>query len=138
VTLDKPEGGEKVSLGASYTISWRASDADSAKLFYAVSYSGDGGQSWTPLAIDLEQNSYIWDTYQLPLGNNYKVKVVASDGFNTGESQSASVFAVAEEQNDTNYLLPILVVSVVAVVIAVVLTVIIIKRKRGVHTTLES
>jgi len=36
----------------------------------------------------------VWDTGGYPAGNNYRAKVLATDGFNTGEDLSDASFSV--------------------------------------------
>jgi len=94
VNLTFPNGAEILEAGLNYTITWDASDLDGDTLTYTLACSSDGGQNWSPLAIDLEGNSYVWNTSYLQKGTDYLVKVVATDGVNTGEDVSNSTFTV--------------------------------------------
>jgi len=93
VGITFPNGGE-VLIANNYTISWNASDIDGDDLRYTVAYSADGGENWVPLAFDLNQTSYTWDTTYLESGTDYLVKVIATDSVNTGEDLSDGTFTV--------------------------------------------
>jgi hypothetical protein len=94
LSLGFPNGGEVLAQGTNYTITWEASDPDMDPLTYSLAYSEDGGINWIPLALDLSENSYVWDTSQLASGNNYQVRVIASDGVNTGEDLSDGMLSM--------------------------------------------
>jgi len=94
VNVISPNGGETLTAGINYTISWSGSDLDGDGLAYPLAYSEDGGENLVPLAIDLNQTSYVWDTSYLQKASNYLVKVIATDGVNTGEDVSDSTFSV--------------------------------------------
>ena len=87
-----PNSGVILALG-NYTVSWDGRDSDGDNLSYNVGYSADGVSTWVPLAVNLNQTSYEWDTSFLESGNNYLVKIIATDGVNTGEAVSG-VFTV--------------------------------------------
>jgi hypothetical protein len=90
-----PNGGEVLTAGTNQTISWQASDSDGDELAYIIAYSQDGGGTWTPIALDLNETSYVWDTSGLETGSNYLVKVIATDGINTAEDASNSTFTIS-------------------------------------------
>jgi len=93
-TVTFPNGGEILAVGTNYAITWEASDLDGDPLTYSIAYSVDAGENWIPLAMDLQGNSYVWNTSQLASGNNYLVKVIANDGINTGEDISDGTIKV--------------------------------------------
>ncbi len=86
VTVESPNGGE--ILTGTTTVSWSAADADGDSLSFTVLYSPDGGATWNALATGLTSSPYAWDVSSLPPGNQYLVKVMATDGFNTDEDMS--------------------------------------------------
>jgi len=86
VTVTSPNGGE-IFTGTT-TVSWIAEDEDGDSLSFTVLYSPDGGATWNALATGLTASSYAWDVSGLPPGNEYRVRVMATDGFNTGEDAS--------------------------------------------------
>gem|GEM_PF-4306082 len=87
VEITSPNGGEKISINDEYIISWEASDEDDDPLIYAVSYSPDGEQ-WTPIDWGLTEKQCIWNTSKLSPGNNYKIRIITSDGVNTAIDES--------------------------------------------------
>ncbi|MFX0095366.1 MAG: fibronectin type III domain-containing protein, partial [Candidatus Hodarchaeota archaeon] len=93
-TIHYPNGGEM--LYGTINIQWSAStDPFGHSLTYQVSYSADGGSTWTTLAIGLTTTSYSWNTVPVLEGSNYLVKVVAvcSEGL-TAEDTSNSTFTI--------------------------------------------
>jgi len=91
-----PNGGEFLMAGLNCTVTWNASDLDGDPLAYTIAYSYDSGESWIPVATDVEGNSYVWNTSLLEDGSNYLVRVIATDGVNTGEDVSDNVFTVSK------------------------------------------
>lgn len=95
VEIVSPAGGE--TFNAQMTLSWRASDADSADaLLYTVQYSPDSGASWRALLTDFP-NLGSTDTVTVPLQSlsglpastsGGLVRVLASDGYNTTIARS--------------------------------------------------
>ena len=91
VTITFPNGGEVLAAGQ-HTFTWQASDPDGDPLWYDVLYSLDGGQSWLPLAVHLNQPRYTFHTNQLPAGDHVLLRVMANDGFYTGRDDSDAPF----------------------------------------------
>jgi hypothetical protein len=52
------------------------------------------GESWQPVARNLEGEAYEVDTSFLPGGEAAKIRVIATDGFNTTEAVSSGTFMV--------------------------------------------
>jgi hypothetical protein len=101
-----PNGGE--ILADTHTVTWTASDGDGDPLVYAVHYSPDGGATWRPLAMDLSEPSWDWDTGQSPGAHaSGLVRVIASDGFNTSEDRSDGPFSVAPKAPSVSVLRPV-------------------------------
>lgn len=92
VTIVSPNGDETLQDQA--TIQWTGSDGDGDTLSYAVLYSPDNGASWETLAVNLAATSYTWNLAGLPPGSQYLVKVMATDGFNTGQGVSQATFTI--------------------------------------------
>jgi hypothetical protein len=90
-----PQGGENWGPTEQQTITWTASDADGDPLSYRVQYSPDNGGTWVPLSEEIQETSLTIDTANLPGGNHGMIRVLASDGFNTGEGYSNDLFSVA-------------------------------------------
>jgi len=81
-----PSGGEEWS--ATETVTWNASDLDGDDLSFVLQYSTDNGLTWNPLAIDLNEQNFELDTGYLTPSEEYKLKVIATDGVLTGEATS--------------------------------------------------
>lgn len=85
------------TLGQEITIRWRATDADNDVMLFSINYSRDGGVSWLPLVTeypgDVGAGGVESDVTSLTLespetlpgsdGNVARLRVIASDGFNT-------------------------------------------------------
>ena len=87
VKVQSPTAGEQ--LNGKTVIAWTGSDADGDKLTYSVLFSQDNGSNWSMIADNLTDSSLEWDAGNLPYSTQYRIKVMASDGFNTGEDVSA-------------------------------------------------
>jgi len=102
VTVSAPNGGE--SWSGTQTIEWEANDPDGGSLYFNILYTpvytpGVGG-SWTPIASRVEGNSYEVDTTHLPAGDAARIRIIATDGFNTAEDDSDGDFTVTESLPD--------------------------------------
>lgn len=60
------------------SVSWTATDPNADEVRYTLSTRAGAGQPWVPLAKDLTDSTYEWDTRRVPDGR-YEVKVEASD-----------------------------------------------------------
>lgn len=79
-----------------FNITWQASDLDNEinELKYIL-WSGDETNGWNLLGSNVEGSSYLLNTSAETFpGGNHKIKIIASDGFNTGELISAESFSV--------------------------------------------
>jgi hypothetical protein len=94
LTIVAPAPGAVIS--GTTTISWTASDEDGDTLRYALLYSPDDGESWFPIAFEVEDTSLEVDTDSLAGGEWALVRVRASDGFNTTTADSA-IFQVTRK-----------------------------------------
>jgi len=95
VLVLRPNGGERVRV--IYEIQWSATDLEGDPLTYTISYSPNGGDTWTLLASEVTGTSYQWDTSGVQVGENYLIKIEASDGRLTTEDCSDYKFAVERE-----------------------------------------
>ncbi|MDO8673835.1 MAG: fibronectin type III domain-containing protein [Dehalococcoidia bacterium] len=102
VLVLSPNGGEQ--LYGQTTIQWTGSDDDDNSLSYAVLFSNDNGDNWQTIAANLGTTSYQWNVAGLTAGNRYLIKVIATDGFNTGQDVSDSPLSVV-----TRVFLPIVI-----------------------------
>jgi len=71
-------------------ITWAASDTDGDSLHYSVGYSADGGNTWRTIGVDLTDTTFVVSTDDLPGTGQAKVRVLASDGINTGVGESGT------------------------------------------------
>ena len=67
---------------------------DGDALSYTVLFSSDNGGSWEPIVTNLTMTSYVWNVARLQPGAQYLVKVIATDGFNTGQDVSDAPFTI--------------------------------------------
>ena len=93
VSVTYPNGGEVLTPGL-HTITWTADDWDGDPLSYAILYSDNNGTDWFPLDMDLVDTSYAVNVTNFLGGKNYLIKVIATDGVNTGEDVSDETFEV--------------------------------------------
>ncbi|HRW11302.1 MAG TPA: hypothetical protein P5121_39660, partial [Caldilineaceae bacterium] len=113
VTILQPAGNE--TIDQTMTLSWRATDADpDDRLLYTVQYSPDNGATWrallTNLANPMNNETTTLDLSQLSgipgsLPNGARIRVAASDGYNTTLATSAP-FTVANRAPQPYILAP--------------------------------
>ncbi|MFQ5854546.1 MAG: DNRLRE domain-containing protein [Anaerolineae bacterium] len=94
VTLLHPNGGEHWAPYSDQTITWSASDADGDALHYVLQYSTDNGATWTAIATDLTATSYTLNAGVLAGSDQALVRVIATDGINTGQDDADATFVV--------------------------------------------
>lgn len=92
LTITYPNGGE--SLSGYQNITWMATDVDGDMLSYDILYSKDGGNSWSAIAVGINQQKYLWNTNNTPGSYQALIRVLATDGVNTGQDDSDSLFTV--------------------------------------------
>lgn len=95
VTVVEPAGGELWD-GAS-RIRWTAGDADGDPLRFTVLFSADGKGSWRGLDVDIEGNELTVDANALPGTSQGYIRVLATDGLNTGQADSRAAIRVADK-----------------------------------------
>jgi hypothetical protein len=91
-----PNGGEQLDRLGEQTMTWAAHDADGDSLHFDLLFSPDGGQSWLPLATDLSEPAYTFQTGQIPASSNALIRVIATDGFHTAVDESDAPFSLVE------------------------------------------
>jgi hypothetical protein len=91
VTVKSPNGGE--SWDGEQTITWTASDPDGDALAYVIEYTRNDSD-WYPIATNITTTNFIWDTSYSPGGASARIRVVASDGVNTGQDESDGPFTI--------------------------------------------
>jgi hypothetical protein len=93
VKLLSPNGGGQLRAGD--VIRWAASDADGNPLNFTLQYSPDNGATWRLVAMNLVGDNYQLPTLQgLPGSNQGRMRVIANDGFLTGQDDSDGTFGV--------------------------------------------
>jgi len=92
--LTSLNAGENLSIGSNYTISWDGEDIDGDTLNYSVLFSSDNGENWIPLIIETNKTEYLMDTTYLEQSDFCKIKVIATDGFNTAIDESNETFSL--------------------------------------------
>lgn len=93
VTITAPTAGATPT--GSLTIEWQGQDDDGDDLTYTVQYSHDNGATWEVLITGTPLTSYTTSLDLLAGGDNScRVRVIASDGVNTGTDVS-DLFTVA-------------------------------------------
>ena len=85
--------GASSPVSGTVTLNWDASDPDAGVLKFTILYSGDGGQTFQPVRTGVVGRSAAIDTNLLGGGAGV-LRVVASDGANEGQADSAP-FTVA-------------------------------------------
>jgi hypothetical protein len=95
VAVRSPNGGEQWK--GAQTIEWTAEDADRDALTFNILYTPNDGETWIPVASGIQRNTYDLDTDTLPGGTQARIRVVATDGFNTSQDDSDAVFTVVNK-----------------------------------------
>jgi len=104
VNIVYPNGGE--SLSGECEILWSASDLDGESLEYELLYSTDEGNNWDLIATGLNQTEYTWHVGNFSGSDQALIKVMATDGANTGEDISDKIFSVDKKIPDAFILTP--------------------------------
>jgi len=96
-----PNGGEV--LAGFIAIQWLASDDNTTNLngTILIQYSPDNGSNWNQIATQLNNTgTYLWNTTTIPDGDNYLIRISATDqANNTGSDTSNSTFSINNNQN---------------------------------------
>ena len=88
VSFTSPTGGKYASDGV-VPVAWSAADTDGDTLQFGLDYSPDGGQNWILLEPYLAGDSFDWQPGFIPTGEDVRLRLRASDGFNTATALSA-------------------------------------------------
>lgn len=95
VQLLAPNGGEHLVPGAA--VRWTAADQDNDTLTFNLQYSPDNGQTWRLVAMGLTGNSFSITSLAGWSGSDQgRLRVLASDGFNTAQDDSDGAFSVPD------------------------------------------
>ncbi len=82
INLTAPNGGS-FNAGTPINVTWTANDLDSDPLQFALDYSSDNGATWLKINPKISGTSYLWTPGYVTATTTAKVRVRASDGFNT-------------------------------------------------------
>lgn len=106
VNILTPNGGE--APDENLLITWEAFDADGDDLTYTILYSADGGDTYQPIVTGYLWNDYnVTDLNDLAGSGQGVIKVIASDGFNTGMDTSDGFFSIPNSRPTATILQPI-------------------------------
>jgi hypothetical protein len=129
VEVSAPNGGETVS--GQVAVNWTSVDLDDDPLTYTVSYSDDGGGSWISIATGIVGLTFSWNTTLVENGEDYLIRVRASDGDLTGQDVSDATFTVDNPiPSDGGGELPITLILAAAAAVVIVIVVILFLQKR--------
>ncbi len=105
VNVTAPAGGETVNANG-LAVNWTTTDADGDATVATVLYSRDGGATYAPLRQHLTGSSVVIPLEELGGTTQGKVRVIASDGVNTGQDDSAGFFTVPNQPPIAQILAP--------------------------------
>ncbi|MDD1767592.1 MAG: GPI anchored serine-threonine rich family protein [Methanomassiliicoccales archaeon] len=97
IQIASPNGGEEIGVGEACEITWTADDQDGDPLTFMLAYSSDYGEMWVPIEDGVTTDHYSWNTTGIPPGEDYLIKVIASDGYKTAEDVSDATFSVYDD-----------------------------------------
>jgi hypothetical protein len=104
INLVSPNGGT-FNAGAPISVTWTANDLDSNPLQFALDYSSDNGATWLKLNPKIIGTSYLWTPGYVTATTTAKVRVRASDGFNT-EYATSNPFVLTAKAPEAIILTP--------------------------------
>ncbi|MFX1517627.1 MAG: hypothetical protein ACFFC6_15085 [Promethearchaeota archaeon] len=114
VDIISPNGGE--TLNGSTTIIWTGNDSDGDPITYKIELWN--GSDWTLLLDGISNSSILWDTTEVPDGNEiYKIRVTISDRYLEYSDLSDDFFSVQNKppvkQNVVPEIPPVLIIGAV-------------------------
>lgn len=90
ISITKPVAGQQV-INNSVEIAWTANDPDGDDLTYAVMYSTDGGETYSPITIGYDKTNMNLNLESSPGSSRARFIVVASDGINSTFASSSII-----------------------------------------------
>lgn len=82
-----PNGGS-YNAASPIHITWTAFDQDGDPMQFSLEYSADNGTTWIQITPALNGNSFDWTPGFIPAGAQARLRLTASDGFNTAQAVS--------------------------------------------------
>jgi hypothetical protein len=112
VDIISPNGGE--TLNGSISINWTGNDSDGDLITYKIELWN--GSDWTILLDSTTNSSIIWDTTEVPDGNDiYRIRVTISDGDLEYSDLSDDFFSVQNKSpakpNLLTEILPVMIIG---------------------------
>jgi ligand-binding sensor domain-containing protein/thiamine phosphate synthase YjbQ (UPF0047 family) len=95
INLTAPNGGT-FNAASPINVTWTANDLDGDPLQFALDYSADNGATWLKITPKIIGNSFEWTPGYVTATNTARVRVRASDGFNTAFATSNSFVLAAK------------------------------------------
>jgi ligand-binding sensor domain-containing protein len=95
VSVTAPNGGT-FNAANPITVTWSANDLDGDALQFGLDYSADNGANWLPINPYIVGNSLVWTPGYVTATNTARVRLRASDGFNTAFATSAQFALTAQ------------------------------------------
>jgi ligand-binding sensor domain-containing protein len=95
VSVTAPNGGT-FNAANPLNVTWTAGDVDGDALQFGLEYSADNGATWTTIAPYITGNGIQWTPGYITATNTARVRVRASDGFNTAFATSNAFVLTAQ------------------------------------------
>ena len=86
-----PHGGE--TLQGNVTIAWSGFDPDQRGLLYTLEYYHEN--DWTILFSNITEPTFIWNSRLVVNGQDYKLRVIANNGYLTGQAEHTEPLTVS-------------------------------------------
>lgn len=102
INLIYPVGGE--TLSGTVNIRWSASDNEDPATLIAVKieYSNNAGYSWNVLVPNTDNDGiFEWDTTQFDDGDNYRIRVTATDSGGLTSTDTSTIFSIVNNAANT-------------------------------------
>lgn len=106
VSIVKPRASSAFNNEDSISASWVGSDTDDEKLRYRLYYSTDAGQTYSIVALGIENSSINISTSRLPASSQARIGISVSDGLRSSFAES-SLFSVSEHPPEVEIISPL-------------------------------
>ena len=90
VTIKSPKDVKRQATSSKLKLEWETKSNSDEKVTSIIRYSNDGGKTWQPVAIGLEESEYEVDLDQLPSGDDCRLQVAASTILRTATAETVS------------------------------------------------